>query len=103
MNYDTFDIQSFDRFDARGGYGGRSSYDSYIRNAPAPPPPRHTEPQRAETLMVDAILSNPGRVSRPDRIVIIIRGAPGSGKSYLSKLIKVINIHTHNFSILLSS
>ncbi|XP_014255755.1 YLP motif-containing protein 1 isoform X2 [Cimex lectularius] len=39
-------------------------------------------------VLIDDLISEPGRNSRPPRIVIIIRGPPGSGKSFLAKLIK---------------
>ncbi|XP_077291589.1 uncharacterized protein LOC143915051 isoform X2 [Arctopsyche grandis] len=39
-------------------------------------------------VMIDDILESPGREVRPEKIVIILRGLPGSGKSYLAKLIK---------------
>ncbi|CAH2041476.1 unnamed protein product, partial [Iphiclides podalirius] len=39
-------------------------------------------------VMIDDILESPGREMRPDKIVIILRGLPGSGKSYLAKLIR---------------
>lgn len=42
-----------------------------------------------ELLSIDTLLSPPGRQNRPAKIVIIIRGLPGSGKSYVAKLIKV--------------
>lgn len=38
--------------------------------------------------MIDSILTGEGRRSRPPKIVIILRGVPGSGKSHLAKLIK---------------
>jgi DNA helicase IV len=38
---------------------------------------------------VEDLLGNPGRRQRPERIVVIIRGAPGAGKTHVSKLIKV--------------
>lgn len=38
--------------------------------------------------LIEDILSAPGRFSRPPRIVIILRGPPGSGKTTLAKLIK---------------
>lgn len=42
-----------------------------------------------QLLSIDTLLSPPGRQNRPAKIVIIIRGLPGSGKSYVAKLIKV--------------
>ncbi|XP_014467389.1 PREDICTED: uncharacterized protein LOC106740650 isoform X2 [Dinoponera quadriceps] len=38
--------------------------------------------------MVDDLLCPPGRQSRPPKIAIILRGPPGSGKSFVAKLIK---------------
>lgn len=37
---------------------------------------------------IDDLLTPPGRFNRPGRIVIILRGPPGSGKTFLAKLIK---------------
>ena len=37
---------------------------------------------------IDDLLSFPGRLSRPSKICIIMRGIPGSGKTHLAKLIK---------------
>ena len=45
-----------------------------------------------ETIAVDDLLVPPGRNARPERIVIIIRGPPGSGKTYVTKLLKVRRI-----------
>lgn len=42
---------------------------------------------------IDDILKMPGRLSRPDRIVIIMRGLPGSGKSHVAKLIRDKEVH----------
>ncbi|XP_049874845.1 YLP motif-containing protein 1-like isoform X2 [Pectinophora gossypiella] len=39
-------------------------------------------------VMIDDLLEPPGREMRPEKIVIILRGPPGSGKSYLAKLIR---------------
>lgn len=39
--------------------------------------------------MVDDLLCSPGRQNRPPKIAIILRGPPGSGKSFVAKLIKV--------------
>lgn len=49
--------------------------------------PEATTTKRNITLIED-ILNPPGRFSRPPRIVIILRGPPGSGKTFLAKLIK---------------
>ncbi|XP_076283753.1 uncharacterized protein LOC143210621 [Lasioglossum baleicum] len=38
--------------------------------------------------MVDDLLCAPGRQNRPPKITIILRGPPGSGKSFVAKLIK---------------
>ena len=38
--------------------------------------------------MIDSLISSPGRSSRPPKIVIVLRGLPGAGKSHLAKLIK---------------
>ncbi|XP_037937290.1 putative uncharacterized protein DDB_G0282133 isoform X2 [Teleopsis dalmanni] len=40
------------------------------------------------TISIDDILLPPGRETRPRKIVIILRGPPGSGKSHVAKLIK---------------
>lgn len=40
-------------------------------------------------LQVEDILCLPGRTTRPQQIVVIVRGLPGSGKTYVSKLLKV--------------
>lgn len=37
---------------------------------------------------LDNLINPPGRYSRPQRIVIILRGPPGSGKTYLARVIK---------------
>lgn len=40
------------------------------------------------TVSLDEVLLEPGRLNRPPKIVILIRGPPGSGKSVLARLIK---------------
>nr|XP_061806396.1 YLP motif-containing protein 1-like [Nerophis lumbriciformis] len=52
---------------------------------PQPLPPVEKKP---EIKNVDDILKPPGRMSRPERIVVIMRGLPGSGKSHVAKLIR---------------
>ncbi|XP_037837481.1 YLP motif-containing protein 1 isoform X2 [Kryptolebias marmoratus] len=55
--------------------------------APPLPAPTRIE-KKPEIKNIDDILKPPGRVSRPERIVIIMRGLPGSGKSHVAKLIR---------------
>ncbi|XP_054616961.1 YLP motif-containing protein 1 isoform X2 [Dunckerocampus dactyliophorus] len=55
--------------------------------APPPQPPPQVE-KKPEIKNVDDILKPPGRQSRPERIVVIMRGLPGSGKSHVAKLIR---------------
>ncbi|XP_057651072.1 YLP motif-containing protein 1-like isoform X1 [Diorhabda carinulata] len=43
---------------------------------------------RQEITMIEDIINAPGRYNRPPRIVIILRGPPGSGKTFLAKQIK---------------
>ncbi|KAG8562127.1 hypothetical protein GDO81_015599 [Engystomops pustulosus] len=52
---------------------------------PVPVPPPEKKP---ETKNVDDLLKKPGRDNRPDRIVVIMRGLPGSGKTHVAKLIR---------------
>lgn len=42
----------------------------------------------SKVMLIEDLLSPPGRFARPARIVIILRGPPGSGKTTLAKLIK---------------
>ncbi|XP_077949363.1 uncharacterized protein ylpm1 isoform X2 [Gasterosteus aculeatus] len=80
-------------------YGHSSSpYDRRIYpedrgppTAPSLPPPPQPAPRverKPEIKNIDDILKPPGRSSRPERIVIIMRGLPGSGKGHVAKLIR---------------
>lgn len=60
---------------------------------PAPPPPsvagiEPAGPALPRPVLIEDLLCPPGRTSRPTNFVVILRGPPGSGKSYLAKLIK---------------
>lgn len=61
--------------------------------APSPPKmPKIKEVEKLcnrQLLTIETLLCPPGRANRPSKIVIILRGLPGSGKSYIAKLIKV--------------
>ena len=81
-----------------------SSWNNGPRNSPrtnqmrgsserfqTPPPERHSPTPvkpAGNRIMIDSIINPPGRSSRPPKIVIILRGLPGSGKSHLGRLIK---------------
>ncbi|XP_051954817.1 YLP motif-containing protein 1-like isoform X1 [Xyrauchen texanus] len=79
---------------------GSSSYGSDRRSYPdeRPPPPASLPPpapvapprveKKPEIKNAEDILKPPGRATRPDRIVVIMRGLPGSGKSHVAKLIR---------------
>lgn len=45
-------------------------------------------PVEMEVVMVEDLLLPPGRYGRPSKIVVVLRGLPGSGKSHLARLIK---------------
>ena len=49
---------------------------------------------KIESVTVEDLLCNPGRRTRPEHLVVILRGLPGSGKSHVAKLLKVRNHHT---------
>ncbi|KAJ0231343.1 Uncharacterized protein HA466_0300050 [Hirschfeldia incana] len=49
-------------------------------------------PTRCKVIDVSHLLKPPHRSTRPDHFVIILRGLPGSGKSYLAKLLRDIEV-----------
>ena len=75
-----YDIHFVDRF-----HDAPSSYSSPGRDGRGP-----VHEPRIETVKVDDLLVPPGRKSRPSQIVVILRGLPGAGKTYVGKLIKVL-------------
>jgi len=64
----------------------------------APSPPKVSKVNEIEKssnrqlLTIETLLCPPGRLNRPSKIVIILRGLPGSGKSHVAKLIKVCKL-----------
>uniref|UniRef100_G3TSF1 YLP motif-containing protein 1 n=1 Tax=Loxodonta africana TaxID=9785 RepID=G3TSF1_LOXAF len=95
-----FDRPSYDRKSDRPAYEGpsmfggeRRTYPEERMSLPAPslshqPPPASRVEKKPESKNVDDILKPPGRESRPERIVVIMRGLPGSGKTHVAKLIR---------------
>ncbi|XP_074640028.1 uncharacterized protein LOC141898107 isoform X2 [Tubulanus polymorphus] len=64
----------------------QTSYKNRYDDHRSPMPPQI--PAEPEVVNVNDILSHPGRATRPPQLVIILRGVPGSGKTYVSKLIR---------------
>ncbi|RUS76519.1 hypothetical protein EGW08_015712 [Elysia chlorotica] len=64
--------------------GSSPARNSPVVRAPAAPPSLPV----AEVKKVEDLLCPPGRQSRPPQLVVIIRGLPGSGKTYVSKLLR---------------
>uniref|UniRef100_A0A2D4Q4V6 YLP motif-containing protein 1 n=3 Tax=Micrurus TaxID=8634 RepID=A0A2D4Q4V6_MICSU len=96
-----FERQSYERKPDRPPYDhGPSMFGGDRRNygedripisaptIPRQPPPAPRVERKPESKNVDDILKQPGRESRPERIVIIMRGLPGSGKTHVAKLIR---------------
>ncbi|XP_069691442.1 YLP motif-containing protein 1-like isoform X2 [Periplaneta americana] len=59
----------------------------------APPPPTFASPvpsteTQIRAVLVEDLLCPPGRTTRPSRLVMMLRGPPGSGKTFVAKLIK---------------
>lgn len=105
---DRFEDDRFDRFNDRSRNGGPRWKERELREQrerdrrrrpsptreppPAPPPPSvpsvEVTPAAPRPVLIEDLLCPPGRASRPANMVIILRGPPGSGKSFLAKLIK---------------
>ncbi|CAA7053750.1 unnamed protein product, partial [Microthlaspi erraticum] len=65
---------------------------SYPQMPNASPSSAQLAPTRSKVMDVSHLLKPPHRSTRPDHFVIILRGLPGSGKSYLAKLLRDIEV-----------
>ncbi|ESQ31639.1 hypothetical protein EUTSA_v10003777mg [Eutrema salsugineum] len=65
---------------------------SYPQMPNASPSSTQLAPTRSKVMDVSHLLKPPHRSTRPDHFVIILRGLPGSGKSYLAKLLRDIEV-----------
>lgn len=50
--------------------------------------PDFNHSKHLKTIKIEDLLCNPNRLARPSKILIILRGPPGSGKSHLTQLIR---------------
>lgn len=55
-------------------------------------PSKHLQPDKPKVIDASHLFRLPHRAIRPDRIVIILRGLPGSGKSYLAKMLRDLEV-----------
>lgn len=55
-------------------------------------PPPSLSPEKPKIIDASHIIKHPHRANRPDCIVIILRGLPGSGKSYLAKMLRDLEV-----------
>ncbi|GAA0159661.1 DNA metabolism protein [Lithospermum erythrorhizon] len=55
-------------------------------------PSQYSTPDVHKIVDASLLLKHPHRTTRPDHIVIIFRGLPGSGKSYLAKMLRDLEV-----------
>nr|KJB50873.1 hypothetical protein B456_008G191000 [Gossypium raimondii] len=65
----------------------RTSSVKYAAN-----PQKELSSDKAKFVDASELFKMPHRASRPDHIVIILRGLPGSGKSYLAKMLRDLEV-----------
>ncbi|CRK97763.1 CLUMA_CG011143, isoform A [Clunio marinus] len=69
----------------------------------SPPLPVFKSTPNRFVININEFLETPGRSKRPEKFVVFIRGAPGSGKSYLANLIQEKEVKMgNNFCTVLS-
>ncbi|CAI9112273.1 OLC1v1012694C2 [Oldenlandia corymbosa var. corymbosa] len=54
--------------------------------------PSCLSPAKPQNIDASHIIKYPHRASRPDRIVVILRGLPGSGKSHMAKMLRDLEV-----------
>ncbi|XP_058105271.1 uncharacterized protein LOC131248818 [Magnolia sinica] len=63
----------------------------YVEEGP-PFQPKHSQPDKPKVINAAHLFRQPHRATRPDHIVVILRGLPGSGKSYLAKILRNLEV-----------
>ncbi|XP_068210451.1 YLP motif-containing protein 1-like isoform X6 [Palaemon carinicauda] len=85
-------IEGRDRSPIRSRSPSRSITPKTGLRPPPPPSPKMIENKEpeviGETVTIEDLISVPGRFMRPPKMVIILRGPPGSGKTTVAKMIK---------------
>uniref|UniRef100_A0A2P2LGP9 YLP motif-containing protein 1 isoform X2 n=1 Tax=Rhizophora mucronata TaxID=61149 RepID=A0A2P2LGP9_RHIMU len=56
--------------------------------------PKQLSPDKPSVVDASCLFKKPHRANRPDHIVIILRGLPGSGKSYLAKIMRDLEVES---------
>ncbi|KAK4370849.1 hypothetical protein RND71_010324 [Anisodus tanguticus] len=65
---------------------------SSIRSRGSEHPLLEVPPEKSKVIDASHILKHPYRATRPDHLVVILRGLPGSGKSYLAKMLRDLEV-----------
>uniref|UniRef100_A0A803L927 YLP motif-containing protein 1 n=1 Tax=Chenopodium quinoa TaxID=63459 RepID=A0A803L927_CHEQI len=75
----------------RDAQGTLTSFGQYLGDGQTIPS-QNTFPDKPKTIDATHLFKPPHRKSRPDHFVIILRGLPGSGKSYLAKMLRDLEV-----------
>lgn len=67
-------------------------YTSSIRSRGSEHPLLEVPSDKSKVIDASHILKHPYRATRPDHLVVILRGLPGSGKSYLAKMLRDLEV-----------
>ncbi|GAB4825224.1 hypothetical protein Ancab_008099 [Ancistrocladus abbreviatus] len=80
-----------DRFSRDSQVTTQASSQQYFREA-QPYPPKNKISDKPKIVDASQLFKPPHRATRPDHFVIILRGLPGSGKSYLAKMLRDVEV-----------
>ncbi|XP_021285654.1 YLP motif-containing protein 1 isoform X2 [Herrania umbratica] len=77
---------------ASGGFVGEDPQVIHRTGQYVGIPPKQLCSDKPKIVNASELFKMPHRASRPDHIVIILRGLPGSGKSYLAKMLRDLEV-----------